>query len=227
MYRWLEIHSSCRSILVGGLTTVLFAVGCTGSTETMSTGQTANDSYSSYGSSDANISFIDEVETNANLDKGVFDLKFMDRNGKEVNLREFQGKKNVVLVVTRGFAKFFCPFCSAQTSRLVRNHDEFEKRNAKVIVVFPGDTSKVGEFSEIVGEQSGKSPAELPLAIVMDEKLAAVNQLSIQGDLAKPSTFILDVDGNVRFAYVGRSASDRPSLKAMFSKLDMINESAL
>jgi peroxiredoxin len=42
----------------------------------------------------------------------------------------------------------FCPHCLAQTRGLMANEAEFKKRNAVVLVVFPGPAERVGEFIE-------------------------------------------------------------------------------
>lgn len=157
------------------------------------------------------------MNSNADGEASAFDLEFLDRFGESVRLKDFSGKKNVLLVVTRGFSGFFCPYCNAQTSRLIRNKQKFDDRDTEVIVVYPGNTAKQ------VSDAVDKPKDALPITIVLDENLSAVNQLMIKGDLAKPSTYILDKDGDLRFAYVGRTASDRPSLKAILAKLDNIN----
>jgi hypothetical protein len=53
--------------------------------------------------------------------------------------------------------------------------------------------------------------------------LKAVNSLGISGDLAKPSTYILDKKGNAVFAFVGETTADRPSVKALLAQLDKLN----
>ena len=50
----------------------------------------------------------------------------------------------------------------------------------------------------------------------------AVNFFDISDALAFPSTYVIDKEGKVRFAYVGSSPSDRPSLKALLKQLDDI-----
>ena len=181
-------------------------------------------SYGSYGAIDPEtIQFNDEVETNAEPDITTFDLEFLDRFGKEIKLKDFYQKKNILLVITRGYNGAFCPYCNAQTSRLIRNHEKFAQRDTEVIVVYPGESAKAEEFVDLVSKRIGKPNEELPFSIVLDEDLSAVNKLMIAGDLAKPSTYILDRDQKLRFAYVGRTSSDRPSLKAILEKLDSIN----
>jgi peroxiredoxin len=164
--------------------------------------------------------FKDDAVSNAALGKGSLDLAFVDSRGKPVDLQAFRGKKNVVLVVTRGYPGYICPLCSGQTSRMIKQYGEFRKREAEVLVVFPGPSQHVGKFIETA--QGDADNAKVPFPIVLDEDFKTVDRFGIRGDLAKPSTYILDKKGQVRFAYVGNAASDRPSVKSMLSQLDAI-----
>ena len=178
------------------------------------------------GASDApNIVFDDDAESNSEPNEDVFDLTFVEHDGGKVMISDFEGKQNVLLVVTRGYSGFFCPYCSAQTTRLIRNQEKFAERNTKVIVVYPGEKDRAIEFVDEVSELAGTGADATPLSFVLDEDLATVKRLMIEGDLAMPATYILDSEGKVRFAYVGRTTSDRPSLKAILDKLDEVNGS--
>ena len=64
---------------------------------------------------------------------------------------------------------------------------------------------------------------KVPFALLLDQDLKAVELLGIRGDLAKPSTYILDKQGNAVFAFVGESTADRPSVKALLAQLDKLN----
>ena len=57
-------------------------------------------------------------------------------------------------------------------------------------------------------------------------ELKAVDHLGIRKDLSKPATYILDKQGQTRFAYVGDSLADRPSVKALLEQLDALNKEA-
>lgn len=168
------------------------------------------------------INFKDQVQTNATVEEDDLNLTFIDTKGNKVAIGDFRGKKNVVLVFTRGFPGQICPFCTAQTSRLLATYPEFTRRNAEVLAVFPGQKSRVSDFLKAVHAQNTAGPAEPPFPVLLDEELAAVDRLGIRGDLAKPSTYILDKQGRVRFAYVGAHVSDRPSIKALLQELDSI-----
>jgi peroxiredoxin len=58
---------------------------------------------------------------------------------------------------------------------------------------------------------------------VLDVELKAVDQLGIRKDLSKPATYVIDKEGKLRYAYVGKTLADRPSVKAILAELDQIN----
>jgi peroxiredoxin len=72
-------------------------------------------------------------------------------------------------------------------------------------------------------QQDGLSIERPPFPVVLDVGLAATDRLGLREDLAKPATYILDKEGRTRFAYVGRSLADRPSVKSILEQLARIN----
>jgi peroxiredoxin len=172
---------------------------------------------------DAESDFKDEVQANASPSAESLDLTFTDFKGNRVALADYRGKQNVVLVFTRGFAGYVCPHCTAQTSRLIARKSDFDNRHAAVLVVFPGPKEHLQEFiekTEREAKEKMRKTATVPFPILLDVDFKAVDQLDLRDDLAKPSTFIFDKQGDLRFAYVGSNSADRPSVKAMLSQLD-------
>lgn len=166
--------------------------------------------------------FLDDVETNAQLPADINELTFINTQGEQVKLTDYHGKKNIVLVITRGFSGQLCPFCRTQSSRLVANYEEFASRDAEILLVYPGGSEHLGEFIDAAKVTEKKEVDQIPFPILLDSDLTAVNFLQIAAELAYPSTYILDKEGNVRFAYVGEEINDRPSVKAMLAQLDLI-----
>lgn len=153
---------------------------------------------------------------------------FTDVDGNTVDLSTYcKQKKNVVLVVVKGLpkennpARQFCPGCLAQLNSLAANYPEFQKRNAEIVLVFPGPQDALPKFLT----DAAIDGARPPFPVVSDSELKAVRALGISGDLAKPSTYILDAAGNVVFAYSApkESTYDRPSVGALLEQLDKIN----
>src|SRR5262249_50301898 len=148
----------------------------------------------------ADIVFNDNARANTQVNAADLELSFVDSKGEKIDLKQYRGKKSVVLVFTRGFANYVCPHCTAQTSRLIGNYPEFVKREAEVLVVFPGPSQHLGEFVQASQSLASQKPMQFPL--LLDENLQAVDKLGIRADLAKPSTYIIDKQGQVRYAYV-------------------------
>lgn len=187
-------------------------------------------SVSRYGEDYRQIQFKDRVQSNATSDTNIADFIFTYINGNETSLKDYLGKKNVVLVVTRGFAGSVCLYCATQTSRLLTNYSQFAKRDAEVVVVFPietpDDSRRHRDFVVSVKNKLDTPVEKIPFPIVLDVELKVVDQLGIRKDLSKPATYILDKQGQTRFAYVGESLADRPSVKALLEQLDMLKQEA-
>jgi peroxiredoxin len=171
--------------------------------------------------------FHEDPQPNRAVTGNQIPLQYTDMNGKSVDLASYHGKLNVVLVVVKGMPKYpggiFCPGCLAQVNSLTANYDEFKKRDAEIVMVFPGPSDKLPQFlTDGKVDGVGGNPT-LPFSLVLDKDLKAVSSLGIAGDLAKPSTYILDKKGNAVFAFVGETTTDRPSVKALLAQLDKLN----
>jgi peroxiredoxin len=184
------------------------------------------------------LAFVDHAESNTQLDGcDVGSLEFVNIDGKPVDLKQFRGQSNVVLVVTRGntsgtgpgaYYDNICLYCATQTSRLIPNYQAFRDHDAEVVVVFPirhaADKSSLNEFHEAL--RRGGTAGETPFPLLLDVELRAVDQLGIRAYLSKPATYILDKQGQVRFAYVGTNMADRPSVQSMLEQLATMNADA-
>ena len=92
-------------------------------------------------------------------------------------------------------------------------------------MIFPTESEeeapKLSELSKRI--KGGEIPNEdIPYPILLDINLTGVDQLGIRAELAKPSTYIIDREGRVRFAYVGESIADRPTVDSVLRQLDQL-----
>lgn len=167
---------------------------------------------------DSNASFGPIAET----------LAFTDSSGQRVMLDDLAPNRSVVLVVTRGpvtddRSTSICPVCVTQTARFVRTYPEFAKRNAEVIVVYPqaGVSRDIFDmFIDNVHDQSGSTNSTTPFPIVFDYDHAAVTELGLKAAPVKPSTFVFGPDHRLKFAYVGESPLERPSIASLLDLID-------
>jgi hemoglobin len=148
--------------------------------------------------------------------------RFLATTGNIVNLDSYKGR-TVVLVIMRGVTgNMVCIHCSSQMTALLRNSSKFAERNAELLVVYPGPSETVPSFLEATKTLSATGPDGIPFPLLFDADLAAVMKLSLEGSLAKPTTIILDRDGIVRWAYIGRQPADRPSVQQMLAEVDRL-----
>lgn len=176
--------------------------------------------YGGYGKIDySQISFSDDAESNSDAQVPLKELTLLSEDLDSVTLAEVQGDRNLLLVVLRGAP--LCPFCTAQTSRLVSNYTKFTELGAEVAVVFPGTKKDLQQLLK----NARLEEQTLPFPVLVDTELDAIRRLEIEADKAKPSTYIIDQRGRTRFAYIGASMSDRPSIQVLVSALERIQPS--
>lgn len=174
------------------------------------------------GMPDDGITFVDVKQSQpASLDD-FSELVFTDKDGNDVELSEIMSGDYLVLVVTRGWYGGVCFYCASQTSRWARRYDELSPYNAQLVVIFPTeteeDTVKLSELTDRIRGGDIKNE-NIPYPILLDINLKGVDQLGIRSELAKPATYIVDREGRVRFAYVGESIADRPSVDSVLAQL--------
>ena len=171
---------------------------------------------------DDGVQFVDVTQSQAITIEDFSDLRFADKDGKEVQLADVMTREYLVLVVTRGWFGGVCFYCESQTSRWARRFDELDPYDAQLVVIFPTETDKdVSRLDELDKKiKGGEIPNDsIPFPILLDVNLKSVDQLGIRSQLAKPSTYIIDKQGRVRFAYVGESIADRPTVDSILDQL--------
>jgi antitoxin component YwqK of YwqJK toxin-antitoxin module/peroxiredoxin len=144
--------------------------------------------------------------------------RFRRADGGIVDLDQFQGKSKVVLVVLRGFAREVCVYCVTQTEALCESVDAFRAEKAEVFVVYPGERNRLEAFLESYRTVS-KRMGEPPIGVLYDPDMQLVERMDLASELAIPSTFVVDEQGAIRYAYVGRDIEDRPPAEAVLEVL--------
>lgn len=154
-------------------------------------------------------------------------VTLVNAEGKEVELSSLLGKP-MVLVFMRGFAGTVCPYCTTYTAQMAARYDEFTALGAEILVVYPTreeDKTQVDTFVEIVNEILEEEGQEsIPFPVYLDLGVKVVKHYNLVGDLSKPSTFVLDPTGKIRYLYVGRDADDRPALDRVLDEVKKLKE---
>lgn len=178
---------------------------------------------------DDQIHFLEQVSTQVTPVNDFADLRFTDENDQLVSITELMDHDYLVLVITRGFDNAICLYCSSQTSKWARRSGELDGYGAQLAVVFPtlskSDENHLGDLKQKI--QEGPIPNDsIPYPILVDFDLTSVDRLGLRAELAKPATYIIDRSGRVRFAYVGQSIADRPSVDAILEQLERLGRLA-
>jgi peroxiredoxin len=166
------------------------------------------------------VEFIHDAKPNAPTGGAVEPAAFVDTQGNAVSLADFKGRKSVVLVFTRGFSGYICPLCTSYTAQIAYRYKDIAAAGAEVLVVFPGSPDKVQDFiraAREILEQEGAGA--LPFPVLLDVNLKGVKAFGIQGDLARPSTYVIDRDGTVLYSFVGDQPHERPDVQTILTVL--------
>jgi peroxiredoxin Q/BCP len=126
------------------------------------------------------------VELNVG-DKGP-DFSLMDERGRLVSLRDYLGKKVVILYF---YPKDFTPGCTAEACSFRDDYKVFEERGAVVVGVSLDSVESHMKFSE---------KYNLPFLLLSDsrkEVAKAYGVLGTGGFLAKRVTFVIDKEGKI------------------------------
>ncbi len=166
------------------------------------------------------VQFTAGAKSNAPTGKPADPASFVDTKGNPVRLEDFRGKRSLVLVFTRGYPGYLCPLCTSYTAQIAHRYGDIAVAGGEVLVVFPGSPDKVQDFVDAareIAEQEGEGA--LPFPVLLDIDLKQVAAFGIQGDLAKPSTYVIDREGKVRFAFVGDLPHERPDVETILAEL--------
>ncbi|MCO5165275.1 MAG: peroxiredoxin family protein [Planctomycetes bacterium] len=150
------------------------------------------------------------------------DAELTAPDGRVVRISDYRGRP-LILVFNRGFAGFVCPYCATYTAQLAARYQEIRALGGEVLLVYPtrdADEARVLEFAdavnEILEEEGGDA---LPFPVFLDRGLAATVRFNLTGDITRPSTFVLDRAGVLRYAYVGSAPDERPAVDRVVEEL--------
>jgi peroxiredoxin len=139
------------------------------------------------------------------------DFEARDLSEKKVRLSSLIGGRKAVLLFYRGG---WCPFCNEQLAAIARDYEKFEGLNAVVVAVSGEEVEKGKDFLKKL---------QLPFVLLSDASFGSIERYGVLdanvpealkargiSRLPKPSAFVIDGRGIVRYSYVGRNAPDRP-----------------
>ena len=140
------------------------------------------------------------------------DFTLDDFTGKTIRLSDFKGKKNVLLVLNRGFV---WPFCRQHLAQLRQDFERFTGQDTVIISIGPDDADSYQQYWE---------KNNLPFIGLPDEKHTVLKHYGQEVKLFKfgrqPAQMIIDKEGILRYVHYGHSMSDIPGNEEMLALLD-------
>ena len=143
------------------------------------------------------------------------DFSLKDTTGKVWKLSDFKGIKPVALIWI--FAEW-CPVCVGEFHDLRKMKKEFAKADVQVMTLECHDLYRC---QAMVGRRKSWWPHLVDLAGKVGLMYGVDHmEFTVHSDwINRPSTFIIDKEGILRFAYYGTFFGDRPSIE---QTLDMV-----
>ena len=154
------------------------------------------------------------------------DFLARDLSGKEVRLSSLIAGRKALLLFYRGG---WCPYCNEQLAAIARDSQKFEELNVAVIALSGEETEKGKDLLQKL---------HLPFVLLSDTKFEAIDRYGVRSadvpemlrarginQLPKPSAFVIDATGIVRYKYVGKNAPDRPKNEDLLRALGEADKS--
>jgi hypothetical protein len=155
---------------------------------------------------------VGDPRSQALVGKPLPQTRFLTSNGDVIDL--VRPARPTALIIMRGFSNSICLYCSSQTAAVLKLQRDFTDAGIDIAILYPGAADSVPAFLTSAHglAKDGETGNAFPVPVLLDVNLQLVRALDIEDQLARPTTLIIGTDGKVRWAYVGRSMSDRPSL---------------
>lgn len=145
----------------------------------------------------------------------VPDFTLKDITGNRIKLSSLLGKGNILLVFYRGS---WCSICNTQIANLSKDYQKFKKMKTEIVAISSGNVKEGRKTEE-------KAKPEFPL--LLDTNSEVIESYGIlvkkrelkdipalmhrKKNYAMPSVFLLDKEGILRYKYIGKTFTDRPS----------------
>ena len=163
---------------------------------------------------------VQENMTGVEVGQSAPDFVARDLSGNEVRLSGLIGGRKALLLFYRGG---WCPFCNEQLAGIARDIRKFQELNAAIVAVSGEEVEKGRALLQKLN---------LPFVLLSDKRFEGIDKYGVRdanpsekvramgvAQLSKPSAFVIDTAGIVRYKYVGKSAPDRPKNEDLFRAL--------
>ncbi len=126
--------------------------------------------------------------------------------------------RSTIVIYYRGH---WCGHCRTQLTELAREIDTFRALNVRVVAISADDVVGANDMCNDIGGV---------IDVLSDPASSAIQRLGL-GDhddmvdhiIARPAVFVIDSEGIVRYRYVSRSATDRPTSALLALAAESLN----
>ncbi len=137
-------------------------------------------------------------------------------HGETVNIRTFEGQKNVIVVL---FRSIHWPYCRWHAGHLGRDYEKFQQLDT---ALYPILVDNVDNAKELERKYAKKYP------IYYDEQEKVAKMLNQESKILKlgrmPGLLIVDKQGIIQYAYYGDSMSDIPENPELLEVINNLNK---
>lgn len=105
--------------------------------------------------------------------------------------------------------------------------EEIQAAGAQLLVVDPHESWSATHFLKDVGLEAGEVgyPLLLDPTHTVSATYGVAMQMRVHTELSsRPATFIIDVEGLIRYARRGTTFSDRPTVEELLQELDRLSQ---
>lgn len=118
------------------------------------------------------------------------DFSAKDEQGNIVNLKDFKGKKNVILYF---YPKDDTPGCTIEACNFRDDFSQYQSRNTQVLGI---------SFDDEKSHQAFKSKFQLPFPLIIDSDKKIARSYGVEGDqYPNRDTIVIDKNGKIKKIY--------------------------
>jgi peroxiredoxin Q/BCP len=115
------------------------------------------------------------------------EISAQDDQGRTVNLKDFRGKKNVVLYF---YPKDDTPGCTVEACNFRDDYSKYQDKDTQILGV---------SYDEAPSHQAFKKKFNLPFPLLIDSDRKIAQAFGVQGDkYANRDTIVIDKEGYVK-----------------------------
>jgi peroxiredoxin len=149
------------------------------------------------------------------------DFTLATPGGTTLQLSSLTAQGRVVLILLRGYPGYQCPYSLQQFNDFQQSAAQFAALGTQVLFIYPGPSPNLA--SEATNFAPASSLAN-NIHLVIDPDFSVTNLYSLRWDApnetAYPSTFIIEKDGSIYSAQIGKSHGDHPTAADILAALN-------